>query len=128
GLMMGARVLPEGRPMAVIEPFYKVMMDGTPGIRVDNPREVVLMDSLASADAATLMEDGRRHFGAAEYEAAANCYSRALLRMPDAAGAGSDLLITSLNNLSAALLKLGDAEAALLCAAAAAAVQPDNSK
>ncbi|GIL66711.1 hypothetical protein Vafri_20195 [Volvox africanus] len=92
-----------------------------------NDGQVVVMDSSAPLDAAALMADGRRHFEAAEYEAAANCYSCALLRMPDAAGAGSHLLATTLNNLSAALLKLGDTEAALLCATAAAAVQPGNS-
>jgi hypothetical protein len=33
-------LFPEGQRLAVIEPFYKIMLDGTRGIRVDNPAEV----------------------------------------------------------------------------------------
>jgi hypothetical protein len=34
------RVFPKGQRIGIIEPFYKVMMDGTLGVRVDNPAEV----------------------------------------------------------------------------------------
>ncbi|EFJ53047.1 hypothetical protein VOLCADRAFT_85918 [Volvox carteri f. nagariensis] len=112
GLRAGERALPEGRHVAIIEPFYKRMADGTQGVRVDNPREAA----------------GRRHFQAAEYDAASKCYSCALLRMPDVGRAGTELLVTCLKNLSAALLRLDDAPAALQCAAAAAAVRSDDSK
>ena len=46
GLSMAARpaagrqALPRGRAVAVLEPFLKVMADGTLGVRVDNPAEV----------------------------------------------------------------------------------------
>jgi hypothetical protein len=33
-------MFPKGRQLAVIEPYYKLMLDGTYGIRVDNPNEV----------------------------------------------------------------------------------------
>ncbi|GLC48877.1 Mitochondrial import receptor subunit TOM70 [Pleodorina starrii] len=128
GMVAGAKALPEGRAVAVLEPFFKRMADGTTGVRVDNPLELVFLDSLDPADAASLQDDGRRHFQAAEYDAAETCYSRALLRMPDAGATGTDLLVIVLNNLSAALLNLGDAPAALHAAAAAAAVRPDGSK
>lgn len=34
------RLFPQGQGLAIIEPFYKIMLDGTPGVRVDNPAEV----------------------------------------------------------------------------------------
>lgn len=33
-------LLPEGQALAVIEPFFKLMLDGTYGVRVDNPADV----------------------------------------------------------------------------------------
>jgi hypothetical protein len=33
-------LFPEGQALAVLEPFYKLMLDGTYGVRVDNPAEV----------------------------------------------------------------------------------------
>jgi hypothetical protein len=33
-------VFPKGQRIAIIEPYYKVMADGTRGVRVDNPAEV----------------------------------------------------------------------------------------
>jgi hypothetical protein len=34
------RVFPKGQRIAIIEPHYKCMADGTLGVRVDNPAEV----------------------------------------------------------------------------------------
>lgn len=39
-LRKAQELFPEGQPLAVIEPFFKLMLDGTYGIRVDNPAEV----------------------------------------------------------------------------------------
>ena len=55
----GQRKFPAGRRMAVLEPFYKVATDGSLGVRVDNPREVVWLDDLGPSDA-----DGCRAEGA----------------------------------------------------------------
>ena len=33
--------LPEGTSLAIVEPFFKLRADGTPGIRVDDPKELV---------------------------------------------------------------------------------------
>lgn len=41
-------LFPRGQRLAIIEPFFKVMMDGTPGVRVDNPAEVSRADSWSS--------------------------------------------------------------------------------
>jgi hypothetical protein len=32
--------LAEGKQVSIIEPYYKIMADGRPGIRIDNPLEV----------------------------------------------------------------------------------------
>lgn len=34
------QLFPKGSRIAVIEPFFKVMASGEPGVRVDNPNEV----------------------------------------------------------------------------------------
>ncbi|GFR47524.1 hypothetical protein Agub_g9242 [Astrephomene gubernaculifera] len=128
GLHEGGRLLPEGRTVAIIEPFYKIMEDGMSGVRVDNPAEVLLLQSLSPPDAAALQADGERHLQAAQYEEAAECFARALQRMPDSDGSGSRLLLAGLLNLSATHLKLGEAAQALQCASAAAALQPDTSR
>lgn len=39
-LRKAQELFPEGQALAVIEPFFKLMLDGTYGVRVDNPAEV----------------------------------------------------------------------------------------
>jgi hypothetical protein len=34
------RLFPKGQAVAIIEPYFKVMTDGSLGVRVDNPAEV----------------------------------------------------------------------------------------
>jgi hypothetical protein len=41
GLSDGAQLTP-GRRIAIVEPFFKIRSDGTPGIRVDDPADLVL--------------------------------------------------------------------------------------
>ena len=49
------RLLPEGTKLAIKEPYYKVFLDGTSGIRVDNPADVVLFtESVESEPSSTL--------------------------------------------------------------------------
>lgn len=52
--------------MAVLEPFYKVVTDGSLGVRVDNPREVVWLDDIGPSDV-----DGWRAEGAQTVQ---NCW------------------------------------------------------
>ena len=37
------RLLPEGTKLAIKDPYYKLLLDGTSGIRVDNPADVVFL-------------------------------------------------------------------------------------
>ncbi|MEW5302765.1 MAG: hypothetical protein WDW36_005513 [Sanguina aurantia] len=41
-----SRMFSKGRRVAIVEPYYKVMVDGLHGVRVDNPAEVVRLGSL----------------------------------------------------------------------------------
>jgi Right handed beta helix region/MYND finger len=57
----GLTVLPQeflahGRYIAIMEPLYKMRFDGTPGIRVDNPSDIVLDVSSPSLSSLTLTE------------------------------------------------------------------------
>jgi len=45
----GQAWLPEGSTIATVEPFYKIRTDGTLGIRVDNPKDVIF--NVTPADA-----------------------------------------------------------------------------
>jgi hypothetical protein len=47
-------LFPEGQPLAVLEPFFKCMLDGTYGIRVDNPAEVIPVPMSMTLDAGTV--------------------------------------------------------------------------
>lgn len=49
------RLLPEGTRLAVKEPYYKAFLDGTSGIRVDNPADIVFVTD--SAQSAASVED-----------------------------------------------------------------------
>ena len=52
-----------GAFLAVIEPYFKRMADGTHGVRVDSPEsDVVWLDSLGPPDAAGWQEQGKEHF------------------------------------------------------------------
>lgn len=44
-LTAAQKVFARGSAVAILEPFYKLMADGTHGVRVDNPTEVRLTRS-----------------------------------------------------------------------------------
>eukprot|EP00798_Chlamydomonas_sp_ICE-L_P029347 gene29347-12432_t len=80
-------MLPQGQALAIIEPFYKVMSDGSLGIRVDNPAEVIFLDSLNRQDAATWRDQGTTLFRSQHYDDALWAYSKALQHQVSGAGA-----------------------------------------
>lgn len=51
------RLLPEGTKLAIKEPYYKPFVDGTSGIRVDNPADVVFLTEPGQSDPITINED-----------------------------------------------------------------------
>lgn len=52
------RRLPEGTKLAIRDPYYKVFMDGSSGIRVDNPADVIFLTKVIQSDPSTTIEDG----------------------------------------------------------------------
>eukprot|EP00798_Chlamydomonas_sp_ICE-L_P029353 gene29353-12439_t len=137
-------MLPQGQALAIIEPFYKVMSDGSLGIRVDNPAEVIFLDSLNRQDAATWRDQGTTLFRSQHYDDALWAYSKALQHQVSGAGAagagaaggggagcgvgGGALLTSLLLNSSACLLALGRSHDALAAAAAAICLEPHLAK
>ena len=123
--------LAEGASVAVIEPFFKRFADGTCGVRVDDPRDLVHLDAQPDArDAAAWKEEGNVSFRGGQYAEAERCYSAGLGALDEGA---ARLLSGSLSNLAAALLAQPGAEGAtaaraLLCASAAAAVDANYAK
>jgi tetratricopeptide (TPR) repeat protein len=133
-LAAASALLPEGATVAVLEPFYKRFADGTLGVRVDDPRDLVLLaapGAPAGGDPAALKEQGNAAFRAGRPADAELRYSEAL-RALDASGfEGASLLSPTLANLAASLLGIGGdegARGALLVASVAAAVDSGYAK
>ena len=126
-------LLPEGAAVCVTNPFYKCFADGTLGVRVDDPQDLVLLGVSASAaggDHGALKELGNAAFRAGLHAEALERYSEAL-RALDASGPdGARTLSPTLANLAASLLSapLGAARDALLVASSAAAVDAGYAK
>ena len=51
------QLLPEGTKLAIRDPYYKIFMDGTSGIRVDNPADVVFLTKATSPNLPTAVKD-----------------------------------------------------------------------
>ena len=121
-------LLPEGASVAVLEPFYKRFVDGTFGVRVDDPRDLVLLSAPAvrvGVDHVALKEQGNTAFRAGRLADAELRYTEALCALTASGQADSSALSPILANLAAALLSMGGdegARSALLAASAAAAV------
>lgn len=118
-----------GRRLLVLEPYFKVMADGTQGIRCDNPNEVILLplDEPAPAGAQNAMAaaearkaEGNRHFAAVQLEEAVTSYTRGLDEL-DSQASGRMLALCCLNS-SACHLKLGQPLSALEAAIATLAL------
>lgn len=51
------QLLPEGTKLAIREPYYKVFLDGTSGIRVDNPADVVFLKNTSDPSQSSQDDD-----------------------------------------------------------------------
>jgi tetratricopeptide (TPR) repeat protein len=118
------QLLPEGATVAVVEPFFKVFADGTLGVRIDDPRDLLRTEGdAAPRSALELKEQGNAFFRAKQPAEAAHSYTAALAALE---GGEARALSSALCNWAAALLAQPADEArtgaALCCAAAASAV------
>lgn len=69
-------VLITTRTLAIQEPYYKQRMDGSLGIRVDDPSEIV--DASAASNSSDFKALGNKCFQAGEYPGALEFYKKAI--------------------------------------------------
>ena len=91
-----------------------MQVDGTLGIRVDDPSDIIIVDASSIPDEigdqsnpAQMRATGNKHFQAHQYKEALECYTKSLKMLE-----GSDkLLSVCLTNLAASLLSSGRSQA-----------------
>ncbi|KAJ3066660.1 hypothetical protein HDU98_010057 [Podochytrium sp. JEL0797] len=110
----------KGTRVAVREPFFKVMADGTRSIRVDDPSE--FSAGLQPQTASDHMKDGHELLRLKDANSALDTFRKALDLSAD------PNLVPILKNLSVAQLKLGQADHALAAAITATCVDPKDKK
>lgn len=70
-----------GTLLAICEPYFKTQADGSVGVRVDDPMDVITLSSLGPPGGDTIegwKREGNVHFTRSEYDEAMWCYDRAL--------------------------------------------------
>ncbi|KAG1709242.1 hypothetical protein DVH05_019886 [Phytophthora capsici] len=118
-----SRKFPKGRAIAVLEPYYKVRMDGSVGIRVDNANEIIPWQN-EPTDWTTWKDLGNEFFGRLnsdnEGRGALACYQRALQAVK------SDIhsLVLLLNNLATCRFKAKDYASSIQFSGAAVHLDP----
>ncbi|ETO77851.1 hypothetical protein F444_07030 [Phytophthora nicotianae P1976] len=118
---------PKGRAIVVLEPYYKVRMDGTVGIRVDESEEIISWRDVPT-DLVTWKNLGNDFFSTLncqnEGRGALACYQRAIqAEQPDVS-----TLAQLLNNIATCRFKKGDYGTAVQLSGAAVHLDPTNFK
>jgi len=124
-------MFPKGCTIRIAEPLYKIFRDGSRGVRVDCPNEVIVLDDGAVERGEENEEDkeeairrakvaGDVFLSKEQYNSACESYVVGLRK--------ADLVATLLSNRSQAYAKLGDWGRSLSDAAASLTLQPSNEK
>lgn len=112
-------IFPKLTNIIILEPFYKLRNDGTLGIRVDDPNDVVfdeiLLDS-SSTSLTKLNEEGLLLFKERKFSQALVCYDKCLTRHQEQ---NENITLALLLNISYCSLNLFEYEQALLYSFAA---------
>ena len=106
---LAAKTFPEGRSLAIVEPFLKRGSDGRPFIRIEQPSDLRLDVCLPDKDPDAWQREGKQFFTHGLHLAAIECWDRALA--------------TSATLGAIALLATNRAAALLQCSRAAEAVR-----
>eukprot|EP00966_Prymnesium_polylepis_P033401 776587-Prymnesium_polylepis.2 len=77
-LAIAVHLFPEGRTVAIAEPYLKVGSDGFPFIRIEQPDDLQLDACLPNSPDAWQRE-GKQFFNAGQYPAAIECWDRSLI-------------------------------------------------
>ncbi|CAJ1460671.1 unnamed protein product [Effrenium voratum] len=116
------RLFYKGRTLAIDEPYYKQRMDGSLGIRVDDPAEIT--DATAPSTADDFKARGNQCFQSGEHQKALDFYLKAM-QAEDAACQDLSVLCS---NKSLCQLRLEDLSAAACWAGLALHLDPQNAK
>ncbi|KAE9080508.1 hypothetical protein PF005_g22827, partial [Phytophthora fragariae] len=120
--LMASR-FPKGKPIVVFEPFYKIRLDGSLGIRVEEPTEIAPWQAVPT-DLKTWKNLGNKFFSGLRSQNAAcgalSCYERALQTVQPEAHSIAVLL----NNIATCRFKLGDYSASIQLSGAAVHLNP----
>ncbi|KAL4086145.1 hypothetical protein PRIC1_014767 [Phytophthora ramorum] len=114
---------PKGKPIAVIEPYYKVRMDGSVGIRVDDAQELVPWRDVPT-DLISWKKLGNEYFSALNTQnqgrGALACYQRSI----EAVQPEAHTIAVLLSNLATCRFKMGDYVSSIQLSGAAAHLNP----
>ncbi|KAL4163394.1 hypothetical protein KRP22_014973 [Phytophthora ramorum] len=114
---------PKGKPIAVIEPYYKVRMDGSVGIRVDDAQELVPWRDVPT-DLISWKKLGNEYFSALNTQnqgrGALACYQRSI----EAVQPEAHTIAVLLSNLATCRFKMGDYVSSIHLSGAAAHLNP----
>lgn len=123
--MLTQQMFPEGTKIEIFAPFFKVSMDGTTVVRVDNMADVEKKDEWfeASTTPMALNEEGRKHVNALQYEEAVMSYTEAIKCISGAC----PLYKVLLQNLALVHLNLKQYNTALHYAVGAVLLSPSSS-
>ncbi|KAK1933803.1 hypothetical protein P3T76_011563 [Phytophthora citrophthora] len=118
-----SRKFPKGRAIVVLEPYYKVRMDGSVGVRVDNANEILPWQD-EPTDLTTWKNLGNEFFSRLnsdnEGHGALACYQRAL----QAVESEVHSLVLLLNNIATCRCKMKDYASSIQFSGAAVHLDP----
>jgi hypothetical protein len=108
------KIIPKGTTVIIIEPLFKKFADGTNGIRVDNPNEVIFGTELPLPKSSEeYKEEGGKLFKTANYAEALICYQKSLELLMSSSNL---IILTLLSNAALSFSKVSDEPKALLFA------------
>ncbi|KAK3252522.1 hypothetical protein CYMTET_38185 [Cymbomonas tetramitiformis] len=105
----------EGALLGVREPHFERFADGTCGVRVDDPSEVIWLQDLGAPCAPSWQSQGNSHFRMKQYKEALQCYAKGLRLVVTA---DDHLLVKLMSNIANSYVKLRAPAAVLPWAAA----------
>mmetsp|Transcript_86129 Transcript_86129/g.152156 ORF Transcript_86129/g.152156 Transcript_86129/m.152156 type:complete len:843 (-) Transcript_86129:163-2691(-) len=115
------KLFPDDMKLTIMEPYLKIMADGSLGVRVDNPAEVI-SHKQGSEGIAELKRSGNDAFAAGDFELAVLRYEEALHHQE------AENVHVALSNRAQAYLSDEQAANALTDAAAALLLRPKSPK
>ncbi|PXF45034.1 hypothetical protein BWQ96_05207 [Gracilariopsis chorda] len=123
-----AKLFPQGRGIAIIEPYYKRRMDFTRGIRIDEPREIVSWNRPQTVNAWKELGNEFMLRVPQHTRGALMCYNAALKQVSPTSVASLSLLQSLLMNLSICRHSFGEYMQAARLAAMASVIDPSVMK